>query len=249
MEFPPMNVRAVIFDIYGTLLEVGPPPADAEARWQHLWGDLLAMGPRLGRLDFSVASSKIIARHHAAARARGILWPEVHWPSVVLEAVPEVGRLPSLEQEEFLFQQIQTGHTTRMTAATAAALRVLTERHCLLGIASNAQAYTLRELQEALATHGLNMDLFAQDLCFWSFQNGFSKPDPHAFQILTTRLNARGIAPAETLMVGDRLDNDIVPARACGWRTWQLLALPTQDGNNAGDWNQLARRHFPGAID
>jgi FMN phosphatase YigB (HAD superfamily) len=50
-------------------------------------------------------------------------------------------------------------------------------------------------------------------------------------------------------MVGDRLDNDIVPARACGWWTWQLLALPTQDGNNAGDWNQLARRHFPGAID
>ena len=38
-----------------------------------------------------------------------------------------------------------------MTAETAAALRWLKERRCLLGIASNAQAYTLRELQEALA--------------------------------------------------------------------------------------------------
>lgn len=228
-----MNLRAIIFDLYGTLLEVGPPPPDADARWQSLCRDMLHLEPPFSRLNFSIAASKVIARHHEAARARGISWPEVHWPSVATEVVPKLAQLPPRDQEEFLFRHIQTGHTTRITTETASTLRWLKERPCLLGIASNAQAYTLREFQEALVTHGLGMDLFERDLCFWSFEHGFSKPDPHVFQILTARLATRGIHPAEVLLVGDRLDNDIEPAKVHGWQTWQL-------GSPAdGDWAGL----------
>jgi putative hydrolase of the HAD superfamily len=227
-----MNIRAVIFDIYGTLLDVGPPPPDADARWQRLCRDLLRAEPRLSPLQFSVASSQVIARHHQAAQARGIPWPEVHWPSIVAEVMPELAQLSRHDQEQFLFRQIQTGHSTRMAGETAAALRWLKGRPSLLGIASNAQAYTLRELTEALATHALGMDLFESPLCFWSFDHGFSKPDPHVFQILTARLAAHGISPREILMVGDRLDNDIEPAKAQGWRTWQFG--PAADGDWAG---------------
>lgn len=227
-----MNIRAIIFDLYGTLLEVGPPPPDADARWQRLCLDMLHIEPPLSRLNFSIAASKVITRHHEEARARGIPWPEVHWPSIVTEIVPELARLPRQDQEEFLFRQIQTGHTTRMTEETAATLRWLKDRQCLVGIASNAQAYTLRELQESLITHGLRMDLFERDLCFWSFEHGFSKPDPHVFQILAARLAALGISPRETLMVGDRLDNDIEPAKVHGWQTWQLG--PQANGDWAG---------------
>jgi putative hydrolase of the HAD superfamily len=90
----------------------------------------------------------------------------------------------------------------------------------------------LRELEKALATHALGMDLFESHLCFWSFEHGFSKPDPHVFQILTARFAALGISPREILMVGDRLDNDIEPAKAQGWRTWQFG--PAADGDWAG---------------
>ena len=234
-----MNIRAVIFDVYGTLLEVGPPPSEADARWQSLFRDLLHSAPPLERLDFSIVSSQVIARHHAAARARGIRWPEVHWPSVVAEVVPELTRLSRPAQEEFLFRHIQTGHTTRMTAETAATLRGLKERECLLGIASNAQAYTLRELREALAPHGLGFDLFERGLCFWSFEHGFSKPDPHVFQILGARLVALGVSPRQTLMVGDRLDNDIEPARRHGWQTWPLGQKAARPDGDGGDWHQL----------
>jgi putative hydrolase of the HAD superfamily len=239
-----MNIRAVIFDIYGTLLEVGPPPPDPDARWQHLWRGQFGAEPRLSRVQFSVASSQAIARHHQAAQARGIPWPEVHWPSIVAEVMPELAQLPPCDQQEFLFHQIQTGHTTRMTAETAAALRWLKDRPSLLGIASNAQAYTLCELTEALATHALKMDLFERHLCFWSFEHGFSKPDPHVFQILTARLAALGISSREILMVGDRLDNDIEPARAHGWRTWQFG--PAADGDWA-DLRETLRRPQPKA--
>jgi putative hydrolase of the HAD superfamily len=233
-----MTLRAVLFDTYGTLLEVGPPPPDADARWQRLFRDMLHAEPHLSRLDFAVACNKVIARHHEAARARGIPWPEVHWPSIVAEVVPELARLSRGDQHEFLYRQIQTGHTTHLNSETADMLRWLKERPCLLGIISNAQAYTLREVQEALATHGLDRSLFERDLCFWSFEHGFSKPDPHVFQILTARLQARGITPDQTLMVGDCLDNDIEPAEAHGWRVWHYTA-DDQPSGPGGSWHQL----------
>ena len=233
-----MTLRAVLFDIYGTLLEVGPPPPDGDARWRRLFKDLLDTEPAFSRFDFAIACNAVIARHHEAARARGIPWPEAHWPSIVAEVVPELTRLSRGDQEEFLYRQIQTGRATRLTAETADTLRWLQERRCLLGIISNAQAYTLRELQEALATHGLDRSLFQRDLCFWSFEHGFSKPDPHVFQILTARLQARGITPDQTLMVGDRLDNDIEPAQAHGWRVWHLNS-DAQVTRYSGNWQQL----------
>ncbi len=236
-----MNIRAVIFDIYGTLLEVGPPPPDADVRWHRLCREILHIEPPLSRLDFSIATSKVIARRHAAARAHGITWPEVHWPSVVAEVIPALAQLPPQTRDEFLFRQIQTGHVTSMTAETVSALHQFKEHSCLLGIASNAQAYTLRELQAAFSVYGLGLDLFERDLCFWSFNYGFSKPDPHVFQIFTSRLASRGIPPQETLMVGDRLDNDIEPAKVHGWRTWHLTASPSAPGLTSGTWSQLTR--------
>jgi putative hydrolase of the HAD superfamily len=93
-----------------------------------------------------------------------------------------------------------------------------------LGIASNAQAYTGPELDAGLAEASLTSAVFAPDLVLWSWQLGFSKPDPYFFQVLLARLAARGIAPGEALMVGDRADNDIAPARAAGLMTWHLQA-------------------------
>ncbi|HNW07234.1 MAG TPA: HAD family hydrolase [Verrucomicrobiota bacterium] len=239
MELADVNVRAVIFDVYGTLLEIGPPPVDADARWQQLFQEMLHAPPLLSRLDFYVASNKLVAKRHEASRARGIAWPEVQWPAVVAEVLPPLRRLPRAKLDEFLYRQIQIGHTPLLSDATVAALRKLKASGCLFGIASNAQAYTLRELEEALVRHGLGMDLFERDLCFWSFEHGFSKPDPHVFQILSTRLEARGISRAEALMVGDRLDNDCEPARAFGWQTWLLKPKGDSRIPRSGNWQDL----------
>lgn len=231
-----MSIQAVIFDIYNTLLDVGPPPPDADERWRRLCRNELGAERPLSRLEFSIACNKVIAQLHEAARRRGIAWPEVDWPAVVGEVIPQVSQLSPQQQAEFHLAQIQTGHTTRMRAETAGMLRWLKERGLVLGIASNAQAYTRLELDAALQGHGLSMNLFDPGLCFWSFEHGFSKPDPHVFQILTVRLGSRGIGPAATLMVGDRLDNDIEPARAHGWSVWQLAP---QTGS---DWAALRER-------
>lgn len=49
-----------------------------------------------------------------------------------------------------------------------------------------------------------------------SGETGYRKPDPRAF---IAAAEALGVAAAECLMVGDRIDNDIAPARALGMAT------------------------------
>jgi len=231
-----MKIRAVIFDIYTTILEVGPPPANADALWQNLFQELLGPPPAVGRTEFFIRTSRVVARLHAEARSRGIPWPEIQWPSVVREVIPGLACLPPDKLDDFLLRQMQIGRTLRLADGAAECLRQLNDNGILLGIASNSQAYTLRELNAALQAVGLNLSLFDRDLRFWSFEHGFSKPDPHVFRILTARLEARGISPSETLMVGDRLDNDIEPAKVHGWQTWQLQPAAKGDWTGLRDW-------------
>ena len=235
--------RAILFDVYATLLRVGPPPPDADVQWSRLFLDFFGTTPRLGRLEFSVACNQVVARQHSIARARGIPFPEVLWPSVVAEVLPEFGRLPTAQRGEFIFRQMQVGRTLFLQNGAKEALTFLREQRCVVGIASNSQAYTLRELSDHLAPAGLSLDLFDPEVCFWSFAHGFSKPDPHVFQMLTARLGARRITPGETLMVGDRLDNDIEPARAHGWQTWQLTPAAAGKPGQGSFYEMLAWLH------
>ncbi|MBM3888198.1 MAG: HAD family hydrolase [Verrucomicrobia bacterium] len=232
-----MRIRAVIFDIYGTLLEVAPPPADAEARWNGLWREHFSAEPRLSLAEFAAACEQVVARDHAAARAAGIEFPEIYWPDVVAETVSGLASLSGPQRDEFMFRHAQLLHTVRFAAGAAGTLRQLARDGCLLGLASNCQPYTVRELDLALASAGLARDIFTPALCFRSFEHGFSKPDPHVFRLLTVRLRTLGISPAETLMVGDRLENDIEPARAQGWQTWRSASVT--DAGRVGNWQAL----------
>jgi FMN phosphatase YigB (HAD superfamily) len=45
---------------------------------------------------------------------------------------------------------------------------------------------------------------------------GLEKPDPAVFQLAPSQ---SGCKPSQAVMIGDRLDNDIRPARLLGWKT------------------------------
>jgi HAD superfamily hydrolase (TIGR01549 family) len=91
-------------------------------------------------------------------------------------------------------------------------LRRLRGRGLALGIVAN-QPETARE---RLARAGIG-DLF--DHVGLSGVTGFSKPDPRAF---TAAAEALGVAASACIMVGDRIDNDIAPAKALGMAAIQL---------------------------
>jgi putative hydrolase of the HAD superfamily len=236
-----MTIRAVLCDIYKTLLDVGPPPLDAEARWSALCRATLEDAPAPGLAEFGDAAKAVIEREHALARSAGISSPEILWPTVAREAWASLSSLDERALADFLLAHAQLQRTVRLMPGVADVLRSLSQNKIPLGLVSNAQPYTLRELDAVLPAGGLSRVLFAPDLCFLSFEHGFSKPDPHVFRLLASRLARRGIKTGETLVVGDREDNDIAPARAQGFRTWRLMAVAAESPADSGDWAQLAR--------
>ena len=65
--------------------------------------------------------------------------------------IPDLTRLSARKLEDFIYRQMQIGRTLRLADGAAECLRQLNDHGILLGIASNSQAYTLRELEAALS--------------------------------------------------------------------------------------------------
>jgi putative hydrolase of the HAD superfamily len=85
-------------------------------------------------------------------------------------------------------------------------LRRLRPLDLRLGIVANQP----ERMRERLERAGIGALFDHQGL---SGLTGFRKPDPRAF---TTAAEALGVAVGECIMVGDRIDNDIAPAKALG---------------------------------
>lgn len=222
-------IKGVLLDVYRTMLEVGPPPPDAARRWQALLAGFFPKARALSLDALSIRCRQLVEEDHAAAKSNGVKFPEVQWTSIVARAM-EVS--PDASFGDFVFAHAQLQRTIRLANGVADFLGICREQHVPCGIVSNAQAYTLRELDAALGLD--HRKIFEPDLLFWSFQNGFSKPDPHVFRLLAARWAQRGISPAEVVMIGDRPDNDVEPAARAGFQTWRY--------GGGVSWDELSNR-------
>ncbi len=233
-----MKLDAVIFDVYGTLLELEriDSASTLEAAWQALHEECLPGPVPRSYAAWRAACEREIEAEHTLARALGIAHPEISWNDVVTRTLPEISLLAPLRRDGFLARLAGIPRRLRLGPGWSEILSRLHRARIPLGIASNAQPYTLAELTEALRPFGLDLGLFEPDLRFWSFEHGFSKPNPHVFRILSARLRLRGLDPARTLMVGDREDNDVVPARAFGWQTWHWAPACGRAGDALQEW-------------
>ncbi|MBQ6288037.1 MAG: HAD family hydrolase [Clostridia bacterium] len=91
---------------------------------------------------------------------------------------------------------------------TAECLQVLREKYHL-GIIANQ----IPGAEKRLERMGIRQYF---DLIISSAEEGVAKPDPRIFNIALTRA---GCAPEQAVMIGDRIDNDIVPAKQMGMKT------------------------------
>ena len=82
-------------------------------------------------------------------------------------------------------------------------------KHYKIGIIANQELGSEQRLEKL----GL---LKYIDLVIASAEEGVAKPDLRIFQIALDRANCK---PEEAIMVGDRIDNDIVPANKIGMKT------------------------------
>lgn len=95
-------------------------------------------------------------------------------------------------------------------------LAALHGRGYRIGVIANQSAGTA----DRLRAWGLLMHI---DLVVASAEAGVVKPDPAIFRMA---MEQAGCAPGEAVMIGDRLDNDIAPAKAVGMRTVWLPQGP-----------------------
>jgi FMN phosphatase YigB (HAD superfamily)/glycosyltransferase involved in cell wall biosynthesis len=210
---PVFPYKAVVFDIYGTLLvsrggAVKPDP-EIDATLRRIIREFGHPPPS----SPSTAIHDAVTRHHANA---GVSFPEVDlrvmWRDV-LGLEPGTDMQPLVEAIEAAWHPV-----TPMPGAEQL-IGHLSTTGVSLGLLSNGQCNTLSDL-------GGISSLFAPELILLSYQQGIAKPSPELFQTLTNRLAGRGITPEETLYVGNDPVQDILPAAAAGFTTALFTGHP-----------------------
>lgn len=260
---PIEGIRAVLFDVYGTLFisgsgDVGtaltgaadevftraladavPNPVGMRARLSHLPAEL---GERT-----RVAYFGAIERAHMRERARGVDVPEVEirriWSEVCTELVDDglMTRGVTAPQIEMLALTYELrANPVWPMPEVGRTLRRIALGGYHLGIVSNAQFFTplLFEALLGSTTRGLG---FRGDLCAYSFAEGRAKPSVQLFDRPLRRLREiNGIRPEEVLYVGNDMRNDILAAARAGCRTClfagdaRSLRMRTEDPEVSG---------------
>jgi FMN phosphatase YigB (HAD superfamily) len=231
----PVKFRAVIFDIYGTLL-IAPPGAVKPDPWldpvlRQIFRDADLTPPA----SPSTALHQAVLRHHAASAAE--------FPEIDLRVLwREVLSLPDDFEISPLIATLEAAwHPTQPMPGAAAAIQRLSRSGLSLGLLSNAQCHTLDSL-------GSLSQLFAPELSILSFQHGIAKPAAELFTILSERLAGRKISPAETLYIGNDPLQDIAPAAAAGFRTALFVGHPSalRPGDCTPDFTLQRWQDLPG---
>lgn len=227
------GIRAVLFDVYGTLLisgtgdiglseEAARGPAMTESfRAAGFAGATEAVGGRAA--DRLMA---LIREEHRRRSQAGFACPEVDIREVWLELLRELAGSGSIEpaREDLQVLRLAVEYESRVNPAWPMpgfeeTLTALREKGLALGIVSNAQFYTPLTF-EALTGRDPEGWGFDPELCVWSYEHRRAKPDPWLFERALRRLDREyGIAPSGTLVVGNDLLNDVAPAARLGCRT------------------------------
>lgn len=218
------GIRAVLFDVYGTLfisasgdISLASESNRGDAAVAALESVGLQPGNCTGDELVAALHAEIKQAHHASEHE----FPEVDihkvWRAVLKAELGTEG------VDDALLARLAVEYETRVNPVwpMPGLVECLAEIHkagLALGIVSNAQAFT-RELFPALANESLRELGFEEDLCVWSYEHLQAKPGRWLYDRAVEALATRGIAPSEALYVGNDMRNDVAPAAAVGFRT------------------------------
>jgi FMN phosphatase YigB (HAD superfamily)/glycosyltransferase involved in cell wall biosynthesis len=213
---PPPDIhafRAIVFDIYGTLLIAPAGGVKTDAAADPALREIIA---RHGHPPPDSPTSDLhaaVLRQHAAS---GMPHPEIDLRAIWREvlALP-----PDADTTALVIETEAAWHPARLMPGATETLRALAAAGVPLGLLSNAQCNTLSSLGDL-------SEIFAEDLVILSHRHGVAKPSPVLFDLLATRLAGRGITPGETLYIGNDPLHDIEPAAACGFSTALFTGHP-----------------------
>jgi HAD superfamily hydrolase (TIGR01549 family) len=193
LSFQAARIRWLFFDLGNTLIS---EEAATKARMQQLAGYLEKHGRRCSVEDVRYALQQASAEFA---------------PRLITAAIAKMSGDPALRQSVMA----DTRYPRELEAPYNGAeetLRTLSSRY-RIGVIANQSAGA----EGRLRNWGLMPFV---SICLASAELGLEKPDPAIFRLALS--NAK-CTPAEAVMIGDRIDNDIRPARLQGWRTIRIL--------------------------
>ena len=217
-------IKAVIFDVYGTILVSGA--GDIGCLTTTSQDELLAqtiqavlLTSNFSQKDLAQKFHQLIVQEHQEKKQKGILYPEVDIVVIWQKFLGELGLAYSSEKclELSLYYELLVNPVWPMPDLRQV-LTWLKKRKIMLGIVSNAQVYTPLIL-ETLLDSSLSELGFEQKLCVWSYLEGRAKPDPYLFVKVEKELKTMEISAKEIVYVGNDRLKDVWPAQKLGWQT------------------------------
>jgi putative hydrolase of the HAD superfamily len=206
-------IRAVIFDVGGPLdIEIQHEAAiDADIR-----AGLAREGFAVGDALYAAAERRAVETF-APDLYRAVIW------ELTAGDVEKSRRLSEWREEQSARRNL-----FEPRPGVDAVLSALQMRGLKLGLAANQPAAVI----ERLAAHGLGHYFANQGV---SGVYGFRKPDVRLFLRACEDLR---VEPQECIMVGDRVDNDVVPAKLLGMRT-VLFRTGRHRDQQPRSWDEL----------
>lgn len=233
------NIRAVVFDIYGTILvsESGDiEESDISAR--NLEESLRAAnikvqvnGDALQEMLFQMLQSfrGEIIRLHETERSTEKPYPEIDILSIWNIILNHQRKLQHIEIQNplcikcftFLFENLS--NTIYPMPGLKEVMNRISATGMPMGIISNAQFYTPSILNFFLndkVSEEEYFDPFDPDITVYSYKYQRAKPDPFLFDIVSGKcLEKYSINPDQILFLGNDMFRDIYPAHEAGYKT------------------------------
>lgn len=218
------GIKAVIFDVYGTLVVSGSGDvgaADGSDRGDKIGEALLASGIRLdGVKPPSIEDlHREIRRSNEARLSDRCPKPEVDIVESWRQTLIGCGIDVSTEQCNRLAAEYESrANPTWPMPGAETLLERLSQSELKRGIVSNAQGFTLSLVSNLVGQIGGDL-VFDPNLCVFSNRYRQAKPGPRLFGVLCDGLTRVGIRPEESIYVGNDRLNDVWAASQAGMRT------------------------------
>lgn len=193
---PPFRVSHVIFDVDGTLIDLGGAMREAGRALASVIGETL--GTAVSAPDVQMMRERVVAEAAWRTRTAVDQREETIRRMLAPGGASALARLPEIMRR---YYAVRDEHL-RPYDDVEPTLAELYQRGFTLVAATNGSV-DLGQLAFSRYLHGWHL---AQD-------GGVSKPDPRFFAHVLERFEATA---ERTLAIGDRMDNDVDPARAAG---------------------------------
>lgn len=224
------DIKAVLFDIYGTLLVSGSGDVGVHSDsqpGQALHDAMAAVGlPDLPDPEAGVAMlHEVIRIHQEQHRLEDIVYPEVNISMVwqdVLNRFCEEGWIDVVltrqQRERFAVEYECRVNPVWPMPGMNETIESIRDSERYLGTISNAQFFTPL-LFPALFGQSLEEMGFHPGLQYYSYRYLRAKPGEFLYSQAVDTLSTMGIEPPQTLYIGNDMLNDILPASRIGFKT------------------------------